>query len=145
MPMTIEDRKKLIAQLLTPRSPTRADASAFADRALWSWERIAFHLKPLIGEAGFHSLYKRAIHLAGPECAGLTQLRHGSSTDKLFQQLRDDLMLLEEADTQRCSNALLNSFIELVSSMIGDGLSTQILHSAWKDAPHLEDPLEDGK
>lgn len=143
--MTIEDRKKLIAQLLTPRSPTNADAGAIADRALWSWERIAFHLKPLIGETGFQSLYQRAIHLAAPECPGFTQLRRGSTTDKLFQTLRGDLMLLDEAATQHCSNALLNSFIELVSSMIGDGLATQILHSAWKDAPHLEGPLEDGK
>src|SRR6478736_987897 len=96
MPMPIEDRKKLIARLLTPRSIGNLSPTTIADHALWSWERIAFHLKPLIGETGFQSLYLRAVHLTLPECPSITLLKYGSSTDNLFQQLRDDLVLLDE-------------------------------------------------
>ena len=131
--MTIEDRKLLIARILTPKTSVEADARAIADRVLWSWERMAFHLTPLIGEGGFQSLYLRAIHMALPECPRITLLKHCKSTDDLFQKLREDLNFLDAVTTELCSSVLLNKFIELVSSMIGDSLTGQILHSAWDD------------
>jgi hypothetical protein len=131
--MTIDERKQMISRILTPRSDVAADSSAFADRALWSWERIAFHLTPLIGEAGFQSLYFRALHLALPQCSNLTVHKQCASTDELFQKLKEDLVALDPAMTEHCSNVLLNKFTDLVSSMIGDLLMSQILHSAWND------------
>jgi hypothetical protein len=135
MLMTMDERKQMIARILTPRSDVKADSHAIADRALWSWERVAFHLVPLIGEAGFQSLYFRAIHLALPECPSLTLLKHANSTDELLQKLKEDLARLEAEKTEHCSNLLLNKFTDLVSSMIGDVLMGQILHSAWEDLP----------
>jgi|GEM_PF-1045828 len=134
MRMTIEERKQMIARILTPRSDVKSDAGAIADRALWSWERIAFHLMPLIGEAGFQSLYLRAVHLALPECPSITLMKRNSSTEDLFQKLREDLAFLDAVTTEFCSNVLMNKFIELVSSMIGESLTGQILRSAWDDA-----------
>lgn len=134
----------MVARILTPRSDVKSDAGAIADRALWSWERIAFHLTPLIGDGGFQSLYLRALHLALPECPRMTLLKRNSPTDDLFQQLRDDLALLDAVSTELCSNVLMNKFIELVSSMIGDSLTGQILRSAWGE-PSIPGSTEDGK
>jgi hypothetical protein len=133
MLMTIDERMQMISRILTPQSDVKADSHAIADRALWSWERIAFHLVPLIGEAGFHSLYARAVHLALPQCVSLTVLRQCKSTDELFQKLKEDLSALEPTMTEQCSNVLLNKFTDLVSSLIGDSLTEQILRSAWDE------------
>jgi hypothetical protein len=133
--MNLEDRKQMIARILAPAQDVRANGTAFADRVLWSWERIAVQLAPLIGESGFHSLYLRAVHLAMPECPSITLLTHGKSTNDLFHQLRRDLILLDTVTTEFCSNALMNKFIELVSSMIGDALTAQILRTAWDEEP----------
>jgi hypothetical protein len=137
MLMTISERKQLISRILTPPSDVKADSHAIADLALWSWERIAFHLMPLIGEAGFQSLYFRAIHLALPECPNLTLLKQCKSTDELFQKLKEDLVALDSGLTGHCSNLLLTKFTDLVSSMIGDVLMGQILRSAWDDQSGL--------
>lgn len=133
MLMTVNQRKQLISTILTPRSNVKADSHAIADRALWSWERVAFHLTPLIGEAGFHSLYTRAMHLAMPQCPSLALLKQCKSTDDLFQQLKEDLGALDPDVTEQCSNLLLNKFTDLVSGMIGDLLMGQILRSAWDE------------
>jgi len=133
--LTMEDRKQLIARILTPRPEGTADARAIADQAVWSWERIAFHLTPLIGQAGFQSLYFRAVHLSLPQCPTITLLQRGSSTEDLFQHLRSDLALLDAVTTAFCSNVLMNKFLELVASMIGEQLTAQILHSAWGRPP----------
>jgi hypothetical protein len=142
MLMTIDERKRMISRILTPLSGVKIDSHAIADRALWSWERVAFHLMPLIGEAGFHSLYFRAIHLALPQCPHLTVQKECKSTDELFQRLKEDLMGLDPDATEQCSNLLLNKFTDLVSSMIGDVLMGQILRSAWDDQSGLENAQE---
>jgi hypothetical protein len=142
MLMTISERKLMISRILTPPSGVTANSLAIADLALWSWERVAFHLMPLIGEAGFQSLYFRAIHLALPECPSLTLLKQCRSTDELFQKLKEDLAALDSCVAEQCSNLLLNKFTDLVSSMIGDVLMGQILRSAWDDQSGLGNAQE---
>lgn len=142
MLMTVEERRELISRVLTPRNDVTANSAAIADRALWSWERIAFHITPLIGQAGFVSLYARAVHLALPHCASLNQLKHAHSTDELFQALKADLSAVDPTQAEACSNLLLNKFTDLVSSMVGDSLMAQILRSAWAEHSTLESVRE---
>jgi hypothetical protein len=143
--MTVEERKQMIARILMPRPDVIVGPGAIADRALWSWERIAFHLTPLIGEGGFQSLYLRALHLALLECPNITPMKRSSSTEDLFQKLREDLSLLDMVTTEFCSNLLMNKFIELVSSMIGESLTGQILRSAWEDPAAQGNAVKDGE
>lgn len=139
MLMTVEDRKHLITRILTPRSDVKPDAAAIADLTRWSWERMALHLTPLIGEAGFHSLYFRALHLTQSRCPDLMIPMSASvSTEDLFKKLSDALRLFDATAAECCSSLLLNKFTELISSMIGDVLTGQILRSAW------DDPQEQG-
>lgn len=50
MPKRDEKRRQLILEALAPKAG--ADRNA-VDHALWPWERLAVHLTPLIGDAGF--------------------------------------------------------------------------------------------
>jgi hypothetical protein len=136
MIVTTEDRKQMISRLLTYKPGCAADPGALADQVLWLWEQVAFHLTPLIGVSGFQTLYARALHLAAPSCPGFSPSQPGMSIDALFQALKKDLCALEPDIAQTCGNALLNTFTDLVESMIGEMLMTQILRSAWVGQPH---------
>jgi hypothetical protein len=138
LPMTVttEDRKQMISRLLTQKPGGAANSAALAEQVLWLWEQIAFHLTPLIGVSGFHTLYARALHLASPHCPGFSAVQPGTAVESLFQTLKDDLGALEHGDAEHCGNALLNTFTDLVESMIGEVLMAQILRSAWVAQPH---------
>lgn len=133
LPMLVatEDRKQMISRLLTQAPGALADSGALTEQTLWLWERISFHLSPLIGVSGFQSLYGRAIHLASPLCPGFSATARGLRTDALFQSLQRDLAALDPGDAERCANVLLNTFTDLVESMIGEQLMAQILRAAW--------------
>ena len=136
MTVTTEDRKQMISRLLTEKPGGQDDAVALAEQVLWLWERIAFHLTPLIGVTGFQTLYARAVHLASPHCPGMTACPPGLPIDTLFRTLKQDLCALDHCGAERCGNVLLNTFTDLVESMIGEVLMEQILRSAWIGPAH---------
>ena len=121
----------MISRLLTQEPGVGVYCGTLTEQTLWLWERIAFHLSPLIGVSGFQTLYGRAIHLASPLCPGFSATARGLPTDALFQSLKRDLAALNPGDAERCANVLLNTFTDLVESMIGEQLMAQILRSAW--------------
>jgi hypothetical protein len=136
MTVTTEDRKQMISRLLTGKPGVQDDAVALSEQVLWLWERIAFHLTPLIGVTGFQTLYARALHVASPHCTGMTACAPGQPIDTLFRTLKQDLSALDHCGAERCANILLNTFTDLVESMIGEALMEQILRSAWVGQPH---------
>jgi len=136
MTVTTEDRKQMISRLLTREAGCAADPGALAEQVLWLWEQIAFHLTPLIGASGFQTLYARALHLAAPHCPGFSPIQSGKSIDLLFHTLKEDLRALAPDVAETCGNVLLNTFTDLVASMIGEALMAQILRSAWVGQSH---------
>jgi hypothetical protein len=126
----------MISRLLTQKPGGAASAGALAEQVLWLWEQIAFHLTPLIGVSGFRTLYARALHLASPHCPGFSAVQAGVSVEALFQTLKDDLGALAHGEAEHCGNALLNTFTDLVESMIGEVLMAQILRTAWVGQTH---------
>lgn len=135
MRMTYEERQQMILDVLAPRSGDDVDCRAVADRALWSWEQMAFHLQPLIGETGFQALYARTVHLTVPRFTGLTPARQSESLDAAFRKLRADLEALPPPEAVQASKMLLDTFTELLSTMIGESLTSRILRSAWTEEP----------
>ncbi len=136
MTVTTEDRKQMISRLLTHEPGGADNSAALAEQVLWLWEQIAFHLTPLIGVSGFHTLYARALHLASPHCPGFSAVQPDMAIESLFQNLKNDLVALGHCDAERCGNVLLNTFTDLVESMIGEVLMAQILRSAWVGQSH---------
>ena len=133
MRMTHEERQQMIVKVLAPTSGDASTAKGIAARTLWSWERVAFHLTPLIGEAGFQSLYARAVHLAVPQCSGLTPAGQAQTLESLFEKLKEELEPMDTQDAARTSKLVLATFTELLSTLIGEPLTSRILHSAWND------------
>jgi hypothetical protein len=132
--MEINDDKRLqlIREVLAPSDGIRnADALAHAMRA---WQRLAAHLCPLIGEAGFCALYGRAVRLT---CANedWPPIPHGvRSIDTLFSTLEESLAT---HPVQACAAnlALLETFTKLLSGLIGEALTARLLNTAWAERP----------
>ncbi len=106
---------------------------AIVDVTMQLWERLASELILLIGEGGFQSLYSRSLHLAG-ETYPWMLIRHPSqATDSRFAGLKMSLEEQGAAEAGEASIALLDTFIDILISLIGELLTTSILRSAWGD------------
>ena len=106
-----------------------ADPKAVAEAAVRTWDQIARELSPIIGEAGFRALYARALHLTTSIYPWLaaTEQQHQSSGP--FTDLRAGLQRCNYTGAVDASNALLVTFTELLATLIGEALTTRILHS----------------
>ena len=128
-----DTRQQLILQVLAPQSGMNgADSAALALR---SWGRLAAHLNPLIGEAGFCALYGRAVRLAIARHPCLTPSQSTQATATLLSNLKESLSSIDPATAVQANRDLLDTFTKLLSGLIGEALTTRLLNTAWADEP----------
>jgi hypothetical protein len=136
MASTAELRQEMI---LTALRDSGVDAHGFND-GLWAWKQLARQLTELIGDAGFCALYGRSVKLTAPEFPCLAM----PTEPRVAGMLRTLLENLGSVDTALASSAnraLLQTFTGLLSTLIGEVLTLQILRSAWDgklDTSHME-------
>jgi NAD(P)H-dependent FMN reductase len=115
--------------------------------SLQLWELLAQELTGIIGEAGFESLYSRCVYLLRGEFSWLQFERLSTQISARFIDLNTQLNQQERSVAERASRALFDTFIQLLSGLIGTGLTLNILHVAWNgvfpDLPEVpDDPPE---
>ena len=128
-----DDKLPQIIREVRSLSVGSPDAAAIA-HAMRSWQRLAAHLCPLIGEAGFCALYGRAVRLASVN-EDWPPIPHGvRSIDILFATLEESLAT---HPVQACAVnlALLETFTKLLSGLIGEALTARLLNTAWAERP----------
>lgn len=98
------------------------------------WRDIGSALAPILGERGVAALYRR--------CVALTAVRHPWLQDVQTDALPPDLSQLEavfaprtSAEAAAAGNAFLQTFYELLTSLVGDSLTARLLRSVWNDGP----------
>ena len=116
---------------LAHRVGTDPDAVQIADAIVATWQEIDEALTPIIGQRGVAALYKRSLYLTGSAYPWL------SSTHESVQTVMD-LAALKSVLAQQSSGAaatggsqLLQTFKDLLASLIGPSLSERLLRSAW--------------
>lgn len=95
------------------------------------WELLAPELISIIGEGGFKPLYSRSLRLA---CVQYPWMAPGGvvpSGQGHFAELQARLQAQDPAQASHASNAFFNIFLDLLASLIGEVLTTHLLHSAW--------------
>ena len=97
------------------------------------WERLAAELIAIIGEGGFQSLYARSVHLASAIFPWMVLSHPWQQTDSRFADLKKSLEAREFEEASEASIALLTTFVDILALLIGEHLTTSILHSAWGD------------
>jgi hypothetical protein len=127
--MTTGDRlqRQMISGLLS-QSP-----EAVGDVTIRLWESMAAELIPLIGKDGFTILYVRSLHLTRASFPWVATGHPAQSTDSNFTPLRLSFEGRSFAEAGEASKALLATFTDILAVLIGEPLTTGILHAAWGD------------
>jgi len=131
---TDSPRRKLIAAALAVRP------EEVVETTLSLWSRLAPELTAVVGAGGFMSLYSRSVKVTGGRYSWLlSEIAKPNYADGL-SELRARLGHQTPAQAHLASEDLLNVFFDLLVSLIGESLTSQILDSAWSP-PAPEVPL----
>lgn len=115
---------------------SKPDAAASAVVALCG--EIDSALAPIVGPHGVAALYKRSLYLTAQAHPGLAGLHESVETLMDVSDLRVRLEALSSEQAAVVGVALLQTFQELLESLVGNSLTERLLSSLW-DRP-LSDP-----
>lgn len=108
------------------------DAVRIAETAVSTWRNVDRALSPIIGKGGVTALYRRSVFLtvrAYPWIATVTvtdRPRHD-----WLDTLQTALSQQSESVAAAANCALLQTFCDLLSALIGAPLTEHLLQSAW--------------
>ena len=124
----VERAKRLLAH-----EGDAGSSSAECAAAAWRlYEKLNARLAPLLGSAGVQALFVRSAKLAQAEFASLAEV----ATPEGMKKLGAALQALDPADATEVAATLFGTFLELMTTFIGERLTVLILRSAW---PTIED------
>lgn len=107
--------------------PAGGNSHQVADAALATWTGIHAALTPIIGDKGLAALYKRSLFLARAACPCLAEAEPRPLGGGDFEALHTVLARQADADAARASAHLLQTFQDLLASLIGQPLMQQLL------------------
>jgi hypothetical protein len=108
-----------------------ADAAQIAAAVFSIWEEIDDALTPIIGSLGLVALYRRSLHLAVAQHPWLAGRDEGVLADTDPAVLKSVLAQRRSDEAAAGGNAFLNTFHELLASLIGPSLTARLLRSVW--------------
>ncbi len=120
-----------IASSLASRVAAGADAEQIAEVVVATFQQIGAALTPIVGPRGVAALYMRSVHLAGSAHPWLAGAQDGPSTAIDVAQLRSLLEQQRGADAAAGGGDLLQTFRDLLASLVGASLTDRLLRSVW--------------
>jgi hypothetical protein len=121
---------RLAAAPLASRVSDAATASEVAITFLTTWREVELALLPIIGQRGLAALYNRSVQLGSAEHGWLAAARHDAG--RHLEAKRLTALFTGQSDEQARAGAsqLLQSFHDLLTSLIGAALTTRLLQQA---------------
>jgi hypothetical protein len=120
---------------LVSQAAAGTSAAQVADALVETWRDIETALTPIIGSKGVAALYKRSLHLASSAHPWLAVLRGGDPTVMDLGALKSVVTQQTGALAALGANALLQTFYQVLGSLIGPSLTERLLRSVWADSP----------
>jgi hypothetical protein len=108
-----------------------ADADAIAGALVTIGDQFVSRLAPVIGERGLEVLFIRSVHLAGSAFPWHPVSGESGDRTALMETLKARLASCDTKTATEASCALLGSFVQLLSSLIGDSLTRRLLDPVW--------------
>ena len=119
-----------IAAALTRKAEDGADAGQIAAAVTTAMGAIETSLKLIIGKGGVVAMYRRSLLLVGASHPWLT--RNDSSRGEIdLGALRALLAERGAADAASAGGTLLQTFCDLLGSLVGTSLSERLLRNVW--------------
>jgi hypothetical protein len=119
--------------MLAKRISPGADAAEVADAAIATWHDFATTLQSIIGRQGVVALFNRSITLAARTHPWLSSSRAADDHSVDIVGLQAVIALQSSEAAIAGSSTLLQTFYDLLESLIGAGLCEQLLGSARDD------------
>jgi hypothetical protein len=91
------------------------------------YDKLNAQLSPLVGEAGVQVLFVRSAKLAQGDFAWLAEISILDGATKL----RDSLQAQDPPVATESAAALFGTFFTLLTTFIGERLTSQVLRAAW--------------
>jgi len=110
---------------------TGTDAGQIAVHATALWQGISEALAPVIGQAGIAALYQRSVFLTRGEYPCLQGAAALAAAPDEFSPLFTVLAAHSSEDAANAAAALVLTFRELLTHLIGDSLTERLLSSVW--------------
>jgi hypothetical protein len=88
-------------------------------------------LTPIIGQRGVAALYRRSLYLSGAVHPWLSNTYEGVQPGMDLGALRSVLALQSSAAVADAGSHLLQTFYDLVATLIGPSLTARLLRSVW--------------
>jgi len=108
-----------------------ADGGQVADAAVSTWRDIDAALSPIVGKAGVAALYKRSLHLTRAAHPSLAAVEQGALSPGEFASLHAALSQQTGPNAAAANAALLQTFTDLLTKLIGASLTERLLRSIW--------------
>lgn len=131
-----------ISATLAQQASEGADAAQIADLVASVWQQIEGALTPIIGQRGIAALYRRSLHLIATAHPWLGRLQEGDPPTVDITALKSAIAQQGGADAAAGGGALLQTFHELLASLVGPSLTGRLLAAAWA-FPSSGSPAQD--
>jgi hypothetical protein len=138
----MQNTRQVIQSALTQLSTDGADAPCFARGTIAILQAIDAAMAPIISQRGVAALYQRSLFLIRPGFPWLVAVYEGALVPGDFSSLQAALSEQSPEDAMLGTTALLNTFHDLLSSLIGASLTDRLLGSIC-DTPSSGDAVQD--
>jgi hypothetical protein len=108
-----------------------ADSAQIADAVALTWSEIDAALTPVIGQRGVAALYIRSLYLVRSAHPWLASADDGAQTAIDLARLKSVLAQQSSSDAAAGGGALLQTFYDLLASLVGRSLTERMLRSIW--------------
>ncbi|HEY0856916.1 MAG TPA: hypothetical protein VGE16_07655 [Albitalea sp.] len=105
-----------------------ADGLRVAEAAAAAWQQVHAALSPIVGARGVEALFKRSLSLTREAHACLADVGDPSPAHDHAASLHAVLARQTGADAAAAHAALMQTFVDLLSSLIGESLTERLLH-----------------
>ncbi len=122
---------------LSGRVTADATAHQIADAVLAVWADIEATLHPIVGHRGVAAMFHRSLSLAGSGHAWLHLIKPDGLAAVDTQALHAALAQQTPADASTGATALLQTFYNLLASLVGSALTARLLADVWAGAAPL--------
>jgi hypothetical protein len=106
-----------------------ANTLQIANTILSTWQDVDVGLRPIIGPRGVAALYKRTLYLTSRTYPWLAGAHEGTHTIIDFDALKAAFEQQNDSDAADAGNALLETFYELLTTLVGTSLTKRLLRS----------------
>ncbi|WP_223115465.1 hypothetical protein [Luteimonas suaedae] len=106
-------------------------AGQIADRMVATWRQIDAALSPIVGQRGVAMLFRRSLHLVAPTHPWLGSVHEGIQATVDLEALEAAFVQQSSADAAAAGGAFLQTFYELLTSLVGPSLTERLLRPVW--------------